>query len=751
MKDTKRKDIGRRLCLNACLLAPALGLAAETTAELPTVTVTADDQALPDLGATATVTRLDAQTLRAAAGPSASSPFKAIADTPSVNFQSADPHGLTEVGFHETLKIRGVGQTGPASSRNLDDLPITVNPGGSKGIIDLENVAGVSVYRGATPVGQSLGFSNLPGKINLTTLAPQAATATQARLEGGSDDFKRLFLRQDTGQHGIFSGFLSGSLNAGDNWKGEGEYERQNLFGGMALDGGETWQAELYAGYNQDERHTYRFFNYAAASDFANHDRDWSSDPKRVDYFDYNRQEFDDRFVYANLRARLTEGVQLSIKPYYLNESGDYWFSAINATDATKSRVVDWMIDHDNLGVLTRVDWQLTPTQTLQPGFWIQSQEPPGPPSTQKKYRVTNSGLVFDGWQMLSDNDPHRLLSPYLTYLGTFDALNVEAGLRFVDLRLGALTAYNASGKAASLTDANAARTAGGVDAMASADAKSFNEWLPYLGLTWTFDPTTSVFARLGRSYGLDVNLFPYYYVQKASFVKKGVSFQSLWDRLELETANNIDLGLRHAQDNWDVGLTTFYARHYNKQSTIYDPSIGVRYPWNVADADRYGVELEGSLRITPAWSLTGNYTWNRFRYLDDLALSSTASIASEGKQVVDAPEHMVKLGARYEREAWGVGLDARYIGERYGDVLNEERVDAVPLVDASAHYRLSRALTLTLNVLNLFDQEYIGPISAADDAIANFTAALNGVTGNGSTYQYGAPLTLYVGLSANF
>ncbi|WP_041447063.1 TonB-dependent receptor domain-containing protein [Thiocystis violascens] len=650
MNHTRHTATG--LCLTLCLLPLAIGATAETTPELPMVTVTADEQALPDLGATATVTRLDARAVRAAAGPSASSPFKAIADTPSVNFQSADPHGLTEVGFHETIKIRGVGQTGPSSSRNIDDLPITVNPGGSKGILDLENISEISVYRGAAPVNKSLGFSNLPGKINLTTLGPQATAASQLRLEGGSDDFKRLFFRQDTGQHGPFSGFLSGSLNAGDKWKGEGDFERQNLFGGMALDGGAAWQAELYAGYSQDERHNYRFFDYATASNFANFERDWSNDPTRVDHYDYNRQAFIDRFVYANLRLRLAEDMQLSIKPYYLNESGNYWFSAINATDATKSRVIDWMIDHENLGVLTRLDWQLTPTQSLQPGFWIQSQEPPGPPSTQQKYRVTNSGLVFDGWQMLSDNDPHRLLSPYVTYQGTFDRLNVEAGLRYVNLRLGALTAYSATGKAATLTDPDAARAAGGVDPMASADAKTFDEWLPYLGVTWTLDPTTSLFARLGRSYGLDVNLFPYYYVQKAQFVRKGVSFQSLWDRLELETANNIDLGLRHARDNWDVGLTTFYARHYNKQSTIYDPAIGVRYPWNAADADRYGIELEGNLRISPAWRLTGNYTWNRFRYLEDLALSSTATIACEDKQVVDAPEHMLKLGARYDHQA---------------------------------------------------------------------------------------------------
>jgi len=57
----------------------------------------------------------------------------------------------------------------------------------------------------------------------------------------------------------------------------------------------------------------------------------------------------------------------------------------------------------------------------------------------------------------------------------------------------------------------------------------------------------------------------------------------------------------------------------------------------------------------------------------------------------------------------------------------------------------------VTLDVRNLFDTEYVGPISAADDAIANFTAAMNGVTGNGSQYQYGAPRSVFVSLAGQF
>ena len=126
-------------------------------------------------------------------------------------------------------------------------------------------------------------------------------------------------------------------------------------------------------------------------------------------------------------------------------------------------------------------------------------------------------------------------------------------------------------------------------------------EWLPFVGINWRLDTQTSVVASAGRTYGLDVNLFPYYYAQQANFKAKGVSFQSLWNRLELETADNIDLGLRHAGAGWSAGATVFYALHRNKQSTVYDPAVGLRYPWNSADARRYGIELEGQVALGEA------------------------------------------------------------------------------------------------------------------------------------------------------
>ena len=733
------------------LCVALIGASASADDELAPITISGTAGSFTSLEEMASVTRIDGQAAREAVGAGGASPSMVVRNTPSVNFQSADPYGLSEVGFHETLKIRGVGQSGPASSRNINDLPVTGNPGGSKGIIDMENVAEVSIYRGAAPVDKALGFSNLPGKINLRVLAPLDELRTDYSLAAGTDAFSRVFVRQDTGKHGIASGFVSGSYSAGDKWKGEGDFERQNITGGLKLDGGQDWKAEVYAGYNEDARHNYRFFDYATVSNFANFNQDWGTNPAKPDYYDYNRQDFTDRFLFGSVTGRVAQDMKLSFKPYVLKETGEYWFSSLNKDDPSKSRVIEWMIDHENIGAVTELDWNVGADTQVKAGLWLHNQQPPGPPVTQRKYLATAQGLKFDGWSVLADNERHRIISPYASWFKSFERVDVEAGLRYVDLRLGALTAYNNTGKAAGLADPDAARAAGGVNSMASAEAKTLDAWLPFVGMNWRLDRQTSLLAHAGRTYGLDVNLFPYYYAQQAAFKAKGVSFQSLWDQLELETADNFDVGLRHVREGWYAGATLFYALHQNKQSTIYDPVVDARYPWNVADASRYGIELEAGMQLTEAWSVSGNYSWNRFRYDQDLALSSKVNLATDGKQVVDTPEHLVNLGTRYRMEAWTLGADVRYVGERYGDVLNLEKVDAVTLVDAMLQYRLNRAVNVTLDVRNLFDTEYVGPISAADDAIANFTAALNGVTGNGSQYQYGAPRSVFVSVSGQF
>ncbi len=682
--------------------------------------------------------------------PLSASPYRAMLDEPSVNVQSGDPFGLSEVGFHETVKIRGKAQTGPASIRNIDGLPLTGNPGGGKNIIDMENIERIDVYRGAMPVDMGLGFSNLAGKAQMMTRAPAKNSQSEITATVGSDAFSRLFFRHDTGESKGFSGFVSGSKSQGDNWKGEGDMARGNVMAGLRYAPSSKFSLDVRAGWNKDERHNMRFFNYATATNLSNYRNDWGNDSKKIDYYGYNKQSFEDQFIYAIAKMQLTNNLKLTVKPYWWQDQGYYQYSNINAATPASSRVINWQIDHHVKGIVNELDWIVNANNQMKFGLWLHSQQPPGPPSAQQKYTVGANGLNFDGWSLLAKNEEHMTTSPYLSWLTTQGAFTGEAGLRYVNLDLGSLTLYKPAAGASSDYDAAIAQSS--VNAMGSVGSKNLTEWLPYLGATYRLNQQDVLHAHYGRTHGLDVNLFPFYANAAANFAAKGISLASLWNKLEFETADTLDAGWRHSAAWGYFDVTAFISQSKNKQSIIYDSTVDARYPYNIADAFSKGLELSGAYRFSPQWRVMGNATWNRFEYQDNISLSKTQSIASKGKQVVDTPEFMMKLGLAYTQQDWDAGLFARYIGERYGDVTNVEKVAGVTLFDASVSYALFKdaksSTSLRLDVLNLTDEAYIGPISASDDAMSG---ALVTQYGNGSTYQYGAPRTAFVSVVSKF
>lgn len=695
-------------------------------------------------------TSIDRDELLKRTTPLSASPYRALLDEPSVNVQSGDPFGLSEVGFHETVKIRGKAQTGPASIRNIDGLPLTGNPGGGKNIIDMENIERMDVYRGAMPVEMGLGFSNLAGKVQMITRAPAKTSQSEITATAGSDAFSRLFFRHDTGEIKGVSAFVSGSKAQGDNWKGEGDMARGNVMAGLRYAPSSKFSLDVRAGWNKDERHNMRFFNYATASNFSNYRQDFGTDPTKIDYYGYNKQSFEDQFLYAIAKIQLADNLRLTVKPYWWQDQGYYQYSNINPTTPANSRVINWQIDHHAKGLVTELDWTFHPQHLLKTGLWLHNQQPPGPPSAQQKYTVGANGLAFNGWSLLAKNEDHTLTSPYLSLLSQLGALNTEMGLRYVNMDLGSLTLHN--GGNSSQTDYAAALASTSVNQMGGVSGHNLSEWLPYLGATYKINPQDVLHAHYGRTYGLDVNLFPFYANAAANFASKGIALQTLWDKLRFETADTLDAGWRHSADWGYFDVTAFFSQSKNKQSIIYDATVDARYPYNIADAFSKGIELSAAYRFNPQWRIMGNATWNRFEYQDNIRLSNTQSIASKGKQVVDTPEHMVKVGLAYSRQDWDAGLFARYIGERYGDVTNVEKVKGVTLLDASVSYALFKdaksSTSLRLDVLNLADEAYIGPISASDDAMSG---ALVTTYGNGSAYQYGAPRTAFISVVSKF
>lgn len=681
-------------------------------------------------------------------------PYSVIAYSPSVNFTPVDTTGSNEPSYHDPIRIRGKSQSGPGGVYMINGMPISSNPGGGKQLMDMENVTSIDLLKGYIPTDKNLGFSSLIGKVDMNMRDAQAKEGAEISQSFGSDDFMRTFVRFDSGKVGDVAIFGSFSDLGNNKTKGEGKLRRLNGTIGLSYTPNNVFKAKIAAISNSDDHHNYYNLSYAEASDLgSNFNKDFATAKPTasndVNFYDWNKQSFDTTAFLGELKYIPTSSDAITIKPYYKKDTGSYWYSNVSSDGNTsKNRVMNWKMDHDLFGLTAAYDHEFSEALKTKIGYWYHKQLPPGPPSDQEKYKVVNGNLVFDGYGVLAENDYHILQSPFAQLSGTVDKFSYVGGVQYQTFKLGSLKSHTANASAATSSDYDTAIATTAVDPWASVDAKTFNTWIPSLYLGYAFTPSTTGYIDYSRTYGFDVNLFPTYISNRSSFVAKNVTLQQLWDKLDLELSDNIDIGVKTTVGALTLNPSLFVSFVQNKQANIYDPTYGVNYPANIGDALGYGAEFSAYGPINEQLELLLGLSYNRYQFTQNFQSGATTTVETDGKQLPDAPKYMAKAALSYHIGDWTLTPSARYTSSRWGDVANTQKIDPYTIVDFDLAYRIAQFMgshnaLLRLTATNLTNEKYIATINAAD----NFLAA----TGTSSTYQTGAPLGVYGSLNLKF
>ncbi len=679
-------------------------------------------------------------------------PFSVIQFSPSVNFTPVDAAGSNEPSYHDPIRVRGKSQSGPGGVFMIEGMPISSNPGGGKQMLDMENVSSIDLLKGYISPDKNFGFSSLIGKVNMNVNAPSHRMGATLSQSVGSDAFARSFIRFDSGDLGDVRLFGSFSYLQNDKHKGEGELTRYNAMAGLAYAPSEAFDATFYVVHNKDEHHNYYALSFQEAKDLDTYyDKDYATTRPNatndVNYYDWNRQKFDTTALLATLNLHVSADDTISIKPYYKKDTGEYWFSNSDS-NASKNRVINWDMDHDLFGGVATYEHRFGEALSIAAGYWYHKQQPPGPPSDRKKYRVVNGELVFNGYATLAKAGYHLLQAPFAELKGSLGGLDYSAGLQYQSFELGSLKSYTNGTNANTSSDYDTAIAQGTLDPWASVDAKTFYNWMPSLYLGYAFDESNTLYLSYARTYGFDVNLFPTYIKKRAAFVAKNVTLQQLWDKLDLELSDNIDLGYKTYAGAVMLNPVVFVSFVQNKQANVYDPEYGVNYPANIGDAMGYGAEFSASGPLSESFEFMAALSYNKFAFTQDFKSSPTTTIETDGKQVPDAPEYMAKAAFSYSIENWMITPSVRYSSKRYGDLQNTQTVDAYALLDLDISYRFgpmfgARSALFRLNATNLSNEKYIATIISADNVLA--------ASGTSSTYQSGASLQVFGSLSVNF
>jgi iron complex outermembrane receptor protein len=198
--------------------------------------------------------------------------FQGLNQVPGVNFTNSDPYGTSG----GNLRIRGF--DGSRVSVTFDGVPL--NDSGNYALftnqmLDSELVDRVDVNLGTTDV-DSPTASATGGTVAYRTKRPEDKFGGEVVLSGGEFDYKRAFLRVDSGEFGPWGtkAFIAGSYQNYDKFKGPGELEKKQINAVIRQDFENENFISVAFHYNENRN---AFYRTTSAANYALYGRDYDN------------------------------------------------------------------------------------------------------------------------------------------------------------------------------------------------------------------------------------------------------------------------------------------------------------------------------------------------------------------------------------------------------------------------------------------------------------------------------------------
>ncbi|RYY28278.1 MAG: TonB-dependent receptor [Sphingomonadales bacterium] len=380
-------------------------------------------------------------------------------------------------------------------------------------------------------------------------------------------------------------------------------------------------------------------------------------------------------------------------------------------------------------------------------------------------------------------------------YNGAFfeDTLRVNAGLALPFMRRN-LTNYCATSSVTGFVEcgtpaqvaayiaANPTQAATGTIAAfptqgAQKRVLNYKKLLPSFGYVADLSPTISMFGSF--SMGLQVpgtdNLYNSFYYP----------FSVEQAKPKPEKTDNFDTGLRYRSSKVQAQATVWYTNYTDRLSSGFDPETERSLYRNLGKVKRYG--FDGSIAFQPVRMLSlyafGSYLKSEIVNNVQIGRTTAAGLLgpvgtpiyapTAGKRESNVPVYTFGGGATLDLGEVSFGIDAKRTGPRYIYDTNEpirnglttiiypNKAPAYTLVNANVRLGmewagLNKNTYIQMNVLNLFDEYWVGGINSGNPAFNqgptySTAGVLTGYSGSAPFTQIGYPRTVMGSLVVGF
>ncbi len=664
--------------------------------------------------------------------------YESLRILPSVSVESADSRGLAAE--QRTIRMRGVrGYLGGLTVLGVPNYG--GNPIGPRDYLyDMENFDSIAVYMGAVSADLGVGVGSRGGAIELR---PRWARKDfGANLSGtiGSDKYLRTLLRIDAGEIKPIGTALSGSYSYtnADKWRGPGKLGPRNNFN-LTLTNALTKDIDLklWFNHNHQKQHLYRPLSYAQVVRLSdNYPVDYNNNltgtpAQDINYYDYNKSDLKNTDLFAILTAKPSYDLKITLKPYYSKEDSEI----LQGVTVGGGQVQKRLRDIDRLGVIADITYAFS--EEVRAGLGYQFERSDMNISTEN-YTITTGGLQYRGRGVFATTGSTYINSPYIKVAGTHGKFNWQAGVKYFAFKDSSSEGF-VTGPAPDYKPLRASDL--------DREGETYKIWLPSVGVSYDFTQSVQIYSSYGKNFIRPYSYLPLvslYNANRQTFISRGITLNDLFKGYDMEESDSVDLGVRFRVSHFDLSPTIFYAKHRKLLTTIYDPRVSLNYQQNIGKATSYGIQIDSNIVLSGAFKFFINPSYVLMRYDEDMVFAGNR-LATKGNQVVDTPKLQVKTGVLYNHKGLEIMPSLRYLGTRYGDATNLERIDPAWLADLRVSYTqplrsIAKEVKISLDMNNLFNKKYVAVITSSDDARQGATS-----------YLQGMPFTVMMTLSAGF
>jgi iron complex outermembrane recepter protein len=723
---------------------------------------------------------------------------------PGVSFVNNDPYGSSG----GNIRLRGF--DGNRIALLSDGIPL--NDTGNYAVftnqqLDSEIIDRVTVNLGTTDVDSPTAAAT-GGTINLVTNVPKEEMTGMVKLSWGEDDYRRYFVRGDSGEFGPWNTklFVTYSDQEYDKFKGPGKLQKRQFNARIYQelgDNGDFLSLAIHGNRNRNAQ-----IRQITARDLMNNGFGFDNDPSCVrlapgpgrqnegtactNYFGVRLNPSDTANIRGQASIHLTDSLRWTFDPnfqYTLANGGGF-----AATPEDDSRLrgaqlatvpgIDLNGDGDTLdnvplyapnntntrryGLTTSLIWEINDTNALLFGYTLDygrhrqtGQFGPldanGNPLSVFAGRDGPSILTADGTPLRRRDrfSVARLNQGSVSYATKFfdEKLGVQAGVRLPffrrTLEQDCFTPLaNRSGDPVCTKEAITGRNADGTVTLAGRGANRFIE--PFRTKI-KFD---EVLPNLNLSFAASETQQYYFSYAKGFAAPRTDNLYPKvpdFDDVEGEDTSSFEVGYRYTAGPVLATVALWTTDVKNRIVSAFDPELNSQVDRNVGDVDMKGVDFQVGSQIFQGFSLYFSGSYIDTKILDNFPFDTTRLVPAKGKELVETPELTYSGRAEYRVGPFTLGFQGKFTDERFATDVNDASTPSYKVYDFDARYDFNAfgmKSYVQLNLNNAFDEEYLGNISSRI-ALTDF----GGTPANPNFPQFtvGSPRTLQLSVETQF